>query len=211
MKQIRKKQPLEEFSRWPRQNPGANWDEFSLPENRRTKDILAAQLHTEQGNICYYCEQRISQGKNSHIEHFRPRGRFPGLIFDYKNLFASCNGNVSNPKQNFCGRKKRGHYRDDLVSPLLSECESRFIYTAYGQILPRDEHDAAAKETIEILGLNSRKLQELRRIVHTTVSAIKDSTPELFAAYIKSELGTDDRRNFCQFWTAVKYYSEVVP
>lgn len=45
------------------------------------------KLTEMQGEFCAYCECRLNR---RHIEHFRPRGKFPALTFIWSNLFGSC-------------------------------------------------------------------------------------------------------------------------
>lgn len=63
-----------------------NWD--SLPTEIK-RDVHASLL-SEQGYICCYCGDGI-EAADSHVEHLRPRSRFPGPpVFDYENnLMAS--------------------------------------------------------------------------------------------------------------------------
>jgi len=51
------------------------------------------QLSLEGNNQCVYCslhEARFGGERNFHVEHFRPKSKFPELENDYANLFFSC-------------------------------------------------------------------------------------------------------------------------
>ena len=53
------------------------------------KDIIAE----EGGCQCVYCaisETNFGGRRNFHIEHYKPKSKFPALIKDIKNLFYSC-------------------------------------------------------------------------------------------------------------------------
>lgn len=96
-----------------------------------------------------------------------------------------------------------------MVTPLDEDCESRFIYTENGQILPACEGDQNAQETINQLGLNSRKLQGSRRMVYIVYQQMKERClPEEFDAYVNEELQQNDNGEFAEFWTTIKYVAE---
>jgi len=63
------------------------------------------------------------------------------------------------------GIKKDKGYFDNMVSPLNSDCESRFTYTGRGNVIPSDEDDMAAQETIDLLGLNCKRLRDRRESI----------------------------------------------
>ncbi len=68
------------------------WEDLPLP----TKNSLSDSLLKEQGHICCFCGSRVYR-QNSEIAHFVPQQTQEGarLIFDYDNLFASCNGGTN--------------------------------------------------------------------------------------------------------------------
>lgn len=68
------------------------WDDLS----QNAKNSLQNALISEQGHICCFCGSRIYR-PNTEIAHFVPRNSEDGkpLIFDYTNLFASCNGRTN--------------------------------------------------------------------------------------------------------------------
>ncbi len=49
-----------------------------------------------------------------------------------------------------------------MVSPLDDDCQSRFTYTGNGKIIPSDESDTFAQRTIDIVGLNCKRLKDRR-------------------------------------------------
>ena len=51
------------------------------------------EIAEESSNKCIYCaihEASMGGIRNFHIEHYRPKSKFPKLINDYNNLFYSC-------------------------------------------------------------------------------------------------------------------------
>ena len=99
MRHITKNQSPAIFEQWKEQhkeeieNCSLDWEEFGSKygyENARLRESLAE----EQGHICCYCGQDISpeSGKSTTIEHFKPKGVYKNLTFDYQNLMLSCKG-----------------------------------------------------------------------------------------------------------------------
>ena len=165
MKYIEKNQPPKEFIDWQNsanENWQPSWNNFQKPQ----KTLVHQSLLKEQGFICCYCGRRIDLA-DSHIEHFKPRNKYPDLQLDYANLLASCQGESEAPPPTpvHCGHKKDAWYEENLmVSPLNRNCTEFFRYTDDGQILATKEVDKqeAAKTTIEKLALNIHKLQKMR-------------------------------------------------
>ena len=81
MKQITKNRAPQQFADWMAIDKMAhrpNWNRVP-PQIRR---VIHGALIDEQGFVCCYCESRIRRG-NSHVEHFRPKTRFPDKQLDY--------------------------------------------------------------------------------------------------------------------------------
>ena len=204
MKHIVKQNPPESFTLCLRENPGMDWDEFCRPAFCDAKLVLGNALRHEQGYICCYCEQEIVKGV-SHIEHFRPKSLFPRFSLVYTNLHASCNG-CGKKEDMTCGVKKRDHFFEDMISPTDPECEGRFIYTVDGQILPTNEKDEYAWQTIAVLGLNAPKLRRRREMVFLELEALQElMEPEDFRNYVRTRLEKTPHGRFCEFWTTVEY------
>jgi uncharacterized protein (TIGR02646 family) len=123
MKFIQKKPEPDAFIQWKQratENWQPSWDNFQKPE----KNIVHTALTIEQGHICCYCGQRITQG-SSHIEHFQPRTYYPELSLSYNNFLASCPGypeelesktNVTKLPQEFCGQRKGSWFDLNLAA-----------------------------------------------------------------------------------------------
>jgi uncharacterized protein (TIGR02646 family) len=122
-----------------------------LPHEART--LIRDCLLTEQYGICAYCMSSI-KNKSCHIEHIKPRSRFPGMSLDYGNLVASCESG------NNCGKHKGNKHSDDFVAPTEADCESHFSYTMDGRVIPLTDR---ANYTIKLLNLNSYKLKTARK------------------------------------------------
>ena len=135
---------------------------------------------------------------DSHVEHFHPRNRYPGLQLDYQNLLCSCVREQSPGEPDHCGHKKASWFDEQmLISPLQEGCETRFRFTANGEIHPRSSSDVAALTTIEKLALDLPKLNALRA---AAVDALHDlSKPEVERVLVR---GQD--ASFPEYYTTIK-------
>lgn len=122
-------------------------------EGYSDKDALREVLLKEQGYICCYCMQRITNelvevvtGKwqyKTRIEHWAPReiyngeeGR-PDLRLNYRNLMAACDGNQGRPKHLYCCDKSKDNH-EITINPTQSICESQFYFSNSGEITSDD-------------------------------------------------------------------------
>jgi uncharacterized protein (TIGR02646 family) len=129
-------------------------------------------LNNEQFGLCCYCEIVLST-EGSHIEHLKPRSHFQQEIFSYNNLLLSCNHNDS------CGHKKGGWHKESMVTPLDEDCHSRLTYAFNGKVIPTDETDFIAEETILNLGLNCPRLKDRRKSIICAIESTGSSGPDL--------------------------------
>lgn len=142
---------------------GANFNKFN--SDYEIKKKLKEILLSEQGKVCCYCGQAIKIDECV-LEHIKPKEHYPKLALEYKNLACSCRGG-QDKRQNkdsyplYCDAKK--HDKEIKVLPTDENCEERFIFDDEGNIFAADENDVDAKETIEILGLNTAPLVNKRK------------------------------------------------
>ena len=159
----------------------ASWNRYrrcSRDENgRRRYYELIDKLISSQHGICGYCEMRIGKG-NQQVEHVVPKSVDPELQFEGTNLIACClggtNPKIQNPgsKDNLsCGQKKGNGVLPDIADPRVLPCfPSLLIVSSDGKISPNSGSVAElglevheVSRAIELLGLNARRLQVLRR------------------------------------------------
>lgn len=159
MKRIIKSNEPDFFIEWKQIANPKSFEQLQNPEKARLRKVLLE----DQGYICCYCNQRISDDYKTSIEHLLPQEYYSEKRFDFTNLLASCDSGERDepPRMVHCNNKK-----GDLeipVTPLDDNCEERFLYTSQGKILPAADGDPEAQQTIEILGLNISKLTLNRR------------------------------------------------
>lgn len=168
-------------------------------KTKSIKTIVKDSLMLEQGSICCYCERRL-ETDDSHIEHLIPRDIEPLKALDFENLLCSCQKDLESGEPRHCGNAKGKNLLP--ITPLNSDCETRFIFAEDGQILPVQEDDQEAQITIDILQLNLPKLRALRR---EAIAVFLD--PDLDAlelsTFISDYLSLDSEGKYGEFWTTI--------
>lgn len=122
-------------------------------------------LNQMQAGRCAYCERQLD-GFKKHIEHFRQRADHAAGVFDWDNLFGSCNDTGS------CGKHKDEKAKNwqwaDLIKPDLEEPDNFLQFFSDGSIRPRQgltpTRQQRAEETLRVFNLNQhRALREMRK------------------------------------------------
>ena len=182
----------------------AHWQPSYNDLSGDAKKAVKDALMVEQGYLCCYCERRLTD-EDSHIEHFQPQSDPNVDPLDFANMLCSCQQQLKKGEPRHCGNLKEHWYDSSLlISPLDSDCESRFAFTGNGAIKPSLMMDTSATETIKRLGLNIPKLNALR------ASAIEpfldDSLNEDdFQAFVSGYLKKDNKGLYGEFWTTIYY------
>lgn len=141
--------------------------------------------------------------EKSHIEHFQPRKDSAVDPLNYDNLLCSCLKDWPPSVPLHCGALKANWFDPSLlISPLDPTCESRFAYSALGDIIPADKDDLAAATTIEKLGLNIPKLREMRAEAVAPFGDESLSSEEL--QILVDDYLQDKNGKLNRFWTTIK-------
>lgn len=131
-----------------------NWASLGLAyrEDIRTK------LRAMQGRLCAYCEGDLD-ALGQHIEHLWCRHQYPQKMFDWHNLFLSCDR--SDSCGTFKDKKKEGagpYNPADLVDPCVDDPDMFFQFRRDGRVEVREGLNARdhtrAEETIRVFNLN---------------------------------------------------------
>lgn len=165
--------PLEKANNTPPQTDQearSRWGSFG------DKSALSDLLANEQYGLCAYSEINTEHyDLGSHIEHVKPKSRYPEKTFDYQNLILSALSSSDlktfderDEKSTFGGHHKQSQYDETLfVSCLTDNSSDYFVYLLNGKVEPKNtlsEHDKdRAKYTIGLLNLNSPFLVTERR------------------------------------------------
>ena len=142
-----------------RETPDATYDGFA------EKKIVRQSLSDEQGYICAYCMGRIETDTCT-IEHYIPQKRHQDSPYSeevhkqqsllYSNMCAVCDN-----KAEHCD-KKRGNIPLEILNPHNPSCEELITYSLDGSILPAGPEKEKVQNDINTLGLDCKKLRELR-------------------------------------------------
>ena len=168
--------------------PGRTWSDFATAPTAYPP--VKEALLQEQNGLCCYCESNIFD-QNNHIEHYEPRARNPGRIFDYTNMACSCNGGAD--KDRHCGHKKGCEYDNTLfINPSVEASGHLFSYDAEGGIAPVTGAPANQAERVEYmirtLNLDCPKLTGMRKAHGRSVVKIINGFIEAQAVYQLQEM-----------------------
>jgi len=141
------------------------------------QSLIKYYLTPEQYCLCAYSEVNLNTF-GCHIEHIKPKSRYPECTFDYHNLIASAFDSDELQKHSKadrfgghfkCGDKsEQDKYDPNLfISPLEVNCLRFFSYEPDGRVKPHPKRElseqARAQYTIDALNLNAPYLVEDRR------------------------------------------------
>ena len=135
------------------------------PDQHNYWTVFAVDLRERFHQKCGYCERRFEPvGElQSSVDHFRPRSRFPRLVYEWDNWVSCCQ------RCNFAKADQWPDtgYVDPCAADLLELPEEHFDYAPLtGEIVvkPGLTRDARrkAENTIDDLGLNETQLRNSR-------------------------------------------------
>lgn len=210
----------------------ANWDHFE--ENQelgQCKQALKQHLLAEQSSLCVYCERKIHldteqqdqsgtrlsfKKSDCHFEHIMPKDSYPAIVFEYKNLSLSCNGDQCHPEQNklfkpqdvhSCGHKKGKIFNEeDFLNPVaLLDIADFFAYELTScSIISSDKDKVRADKTIELLNLNNPRLNNERHSARTAfIKVFETDIKNKNLNRIKAYLGKNPAFvSFLSYWLA---------
>lgn len=103
---------------------------------------------------CAFCESYLGHTESPHIEHYRPKSKYPELTFEWENWLSSCGR---------CNDKKWAHFPlcDDipcLIDPTTEDPEQHIEFVGYTPIYKTEQ----GAETIRLIGLDRSPLEEER-------------------------------------------------
>jgi uncharacterized protein (TIGR02646 family) len=178
---------LEEWNRLQRE-AGLNPDYGSF----RDKKQLNTFLIEEQGGICCYCQQKITEMKtakhtgDSHNEHLVPQSVDKDRQTDYENIFACCCFSGGLPEElQYCGEAKK----DRLIHEFIrrTDCSQHFKYNIEGEIMPEGCYPSFKEfdDNKESLNCIQRKALEAIIILNLNQTSLKEERKKDITALIK--------------------------
>jgi len=120
------------------------------PQIRLDAEALYQAFHGK----CAFCESRMAHVSAPHIEHYRPKQKFPDLAFEWDNWLLSCGR---------CNETKWTHFPDCdgqpcLIDPANEDPAQHIEFFGYVPI-PLTKR---SEETIKLVGLDRSPLEDER-------------------------------------------------
>lgn len=150
----------------------------SVKKSYNKKDIKR-RLVNETSSKCAYCESKISHITYEHIEHIKPKSKFPDEFASWNNLTIAC------PK---CNNNKGTEYDTSCppINPYMDDPDEHF-HSAGPMILTSTHR---GKYTEEVLSLNrtpliEKRTREIKNIENLASSLSGDIAREECIALIK--------------------------
>jgi uncharacterized protein (TIGR02646 family) len=126
------------------------------------KDVKAA-LELMFNDKCAYCESEISSVTYGHIEHFKPKAKYPSQTFTWANLLLACArcNDAEHKGQLFPSVAQGG----PLVNPCTEDPDAyiKFTYDTKTRMARAEGKNGRGVKTVEIFGLNTRRHLVKRR------------------------------------------------
>ena len=172
MRFIKKNSSCAELETWKRRNPQKKRYEDLDPPIRQA---IRNALREEQYGLCAFCCNRLkaSEGRNAHL---KSRSQYPSKALSWDNLVVSCERRDSCDIEQ--GKKSLP------LTPLMPNCETDIVYYISGEIEGKNKD---AQDTIDILGLNNRKLVNSRKFGINTLASAHSLDPVEDIAYLSDE------------------------
>lgn len=188
-----------------RKTPGVIYDDLG----KERKTIIRNSLLDEQGYICAYCMGRINSDTCT-IEHYISQTRHetsPYSEEDHKCqslLYSNMSGVCINDSEH-CD-KHRENIPLWILDPHKPSCENLITYSLDGSVIPVGSEKDKVQNDINTLGLNCKKLKDLRISTWDDVwkrfkqeNEKKDWSKELFCKYAERYRNKQNGRNGPRF------------
>lgn len=193
MRKINKGAPIKEFMDFLNSKPTpSDWDNdfHSLKNAGLSKKCREHILVFEQDCQSGYTEVPISLEDDSHIDHYKKKGMFKSLTFEWNNFV------VDTLDSNFgaCYKDrmiKNPSIYNQIFNPITDNVENFITFQENGKIIPKsgidDNNKRKALKTIEIFNLNHKSLMdrrlELMRIIESYDSFTRKEIMSFLSEY----------------------------
>ncbi|MDE7032427.1 MAG: TIGR02646 family protein [Muribaculaceae bacterium] len=152
------------FNSWASQQGFTNWDQFT--GSNAYHQVRSHVLFNEQYGISGYTEEPLDNPKlQPHIDHYRKKGIYPRLTFEYENFVvdyhrtpygSSHKDKVVNGSFNYA----------DIFDPVHDDMSQYIQFGPHGEMMPEYNLDPLIKakvdKTIEVFDLNNNLLNSKR-------------------------------------------------
>lgn len=126
---------------------------FDSMEKRK----LRAVMYREHGELCVYCERRVSESQPTpRIDHWRPLSAAPNLALHWKNLYLSCATDATCDVHKHESPLKAAATDPDLPWPVDHAYERCVGFTSLGEVYVRSDaplDDTQRRALVHALGV----------------------------------------------------------
>lgn len=132
--------------------------------NKYNKKSIKKALKTMYDGFCCYCESRIGVVDFPHIEHHKPKRRFPNYTYDWNNLHLACTQcNIAKGEQYDIGHP--------ILDPVIDVPISDHLEHELAWISPKTRRGAITEKHA---ALNRDELFDARQIIFIEVMRVID-------------------------------------
>lgn len=186
---------IKRFNTWAKDKKLRHWEEdFSKPQSPNHESYIKVRGHildVEQNGLSAYTEKPLSE--NLHIDHFRKKGMFPSLTFEYANFLVD----ERNDNYGACFKDNRADVSettyDVIFDPVKEDLSKYTEYNFAGEMIPRFELDEKmrfrVKETIRVFNLNHKRLTSTRSKIIIDIRSYKGQLSDDDIRTILSPIG----------------------
>jgi len=147
-------------------------------------------LRKSTSGKCMYCESKMEHNSSSHVEHIKPKSKFPELEFTWDNLGFSCE----------CCNKNKGDKYDEItpfINPYNENPEEHFIFLEH-LVYPKNGSKRGEYTKTE-LKLNrgglvddrKEKIMNIEKMINAISNTSNESLRDQMIAEIKTEAERD--------------------
>ena len=130
--------------------------------DHKLKKQIVYNLKEMYGGKCAYCESNIGDNSYAHIDHFKPKSKFPLLIFEYNNMNYCCQ---------ICNTNKLEKYDSQMIDPSSEDPEKHIKYECEKAV----SIDEKGYFMIELLKLNDDERTMSRLELYRDIKEIINS------------------------------------
>lgn len=179
-----------------------NWDNVSSSDKRE----IWTELVKMQGKVCAYCERKIDFNKagDKHIEHFKRKGIYKELTFDWGNLFGSCG------ERKRCGfyKDKQKYNDDDLLKADVQNPNDFLLFVSSGEVVVKPDITERSKKiaevTLTVFNLNGEVKAERRSAIEKGMSTMKN-----YIEIAHELINSGDDINIVREYVRDSYYEQI--
>ena len=147
--------------------------------HQQVKDSLKDEAHSK----CMYCESKVGHVSYEHIEHIKPKSKYPEFTYEWDNLGLACP---------VCNMKKSDNYDPDLLilNPYIED-PSNFLCAMGPYILGMPGEDRGFLTVTQLdlnrVGLIEQRLERIQAIMQL-IDNYKKTTNKTLQKMVYNEI-----------------------